>query len=367
MAKKTGLGRGLGSLISGGVEPGNKAKKKAASKSGKKSGGGKKDAAAPARKAAAKKPPAKKAATDKSAPTAAPVSPASRPVVPEGTRPFPERKETELDGARETAVGLYEIPIERIQPNPRQPRKAFDEQALQELAESIRAEGLLQPVVVRHTANGFELIAGERRWRACKLLKLRYIPARILQAGETSSAVLSLIENLQREDLNPIEEALGLASLLKDFDLTQEQVAERVGRSRAAVANALRLLQLAREIQSYLIKGHLSVGHAKVLLGLEDNEQRLMLARQAIERGWSVRETERKVEQWQSGGGSRRRGARGAGEEEQAALNSLQDQLASNFSTRVQLKHSPKKGRIIIEYYGNDDLQRILDKMGINS
>lgn len=357
MAKKTGLGRGLGSLISGGVSP---AAKKAASKSpaGKKSGAEKKGKAS--------KTPAVKG-KGKSGSGEVPEKAVARDTaVPEGTRPFPQRTEAEPDGARETAVGLYEIPIGRIRPNPRQPRKAFDEAALGELAESIRSEGLMQPVVVRHVDGGFELIAGERRWRACKLLKLRYIPARIMQAGESSSAVLSLIENLQREDLNPIEEALGLASLLKDFDLTQEQVAERVGRSRAAVANALRLLQLPREIQSYLIKGHLSVGHAKVLLGVEGAEERLMLARQAIERGWSVRETERKVEQARSGKGARRSAARGGSEEEAAALRSLEDQLASNLSTRVQLKHTAKKGRIIIEYHGNDDLQRILDKMGVS-
>ncbi|NBD38567.1 MAG: ParB/RepB/Spo0J family partition protein [Verrucomicrobia bacterium] len=338
MAKKTGLGRGLGSLISGGVNSANRApSKKAATKPAKKSSGKK----------------AGKASGAKEKP---------KESVLEGTRPFPNRADG--DGARETATGLYEVPVSRIQPNPRQPRKSFSEEHLKELAESIRSEGLLQPVVVRHQDSHYELIAGERRWRACQLLKLRYIPARIMQASESSSAVLSLIENLQREDLNPIEEAMGLASLLKDFDLTQEQVAERVGRSRAAVANALRLLQLPREIQGYLIKGHLSVGHAKVLLGVEDAETRLALARQAIEREWSVRETERRVEQSGSSP-SRKSTARKQSGDEQAALRSLENQLSTGLSTRVFLKHSPRKGRIIIEYYGNDDLQRIMEKMGM--
>lgn len=338
MAKKTGLGRGLGSLISGGVNPADSApSKKAARKAAKKSSGKK----------------TKKAGPSGGKPATA---------VPEGTRPFPTREEKE--GARETTVGLYEVPVARIHPNPRQPRKSFSEDHLKELAESIRSEGLLQPVVVRHQEGRYELIAGERRWRACQMLKLRYIPARIMQASESSSAVLSLIENLQREDLNPIEEAMGLASLLKDFDLTQEQVAERVGRSRAAVANALRLLQLPREIQGYLIKGHLSVGHAKVLLGVEDAENRLALARQAIERAWSVRETERRVEQSGSSP-SRKSAARKQNSDEQAALRSLENQLSTGLSTRVFLKHTPKKGRIIIEYYGNDDLQRIMETMGM--
>ncbi len=349
MAKKTGLGRGLGSLISGGVNAGTStpAKKATRKSSGKK----------------AKKGTGEKKAAPAAGKASAPAKTATEGNVPEGTRPFPKRQEVG-EGARETAVGLYEVPLARIRPNPRQPRKSFSEDHLKELAESIRSEGLLQPVVVRHQDAEYELIAGERRWRACQLLKLRYIPARIMQASESSSAVLSLIENLQREDLNPIEEAMGLASLLKDFDLTQEQVAERVGRSRAAVANALRLLQLPREIQGYLIKSHLSVGHAKVLLGVEDPETRLALARQAIEREWSVRETERRVEQ--SGNApSRKSAARKQNSDEQVALRSVENQLSTGLSTRVFLKHSPKKGRIIIEYYGNDDLQRIMEKMGM--
>ena len=184
-------------------------------------------------------------------------------------------------------------------------------------------------------------------------------------ATETSSAVLSLIENLQREDLNPVEEAMGFASLIKDFDLTQERVAERVGRSRAAVANSLRLLQLHREIQGYLIKGLISVGHAKVLLGLEGEDSRLLLARQAIERGWSVRELERQLERLKAGEGkspTKRAGAPA----EQTAIEDLQKQLSSAFSTPVTLKHSARKGRIIIEYFGNDDLQRIIEKMGLH-
>jgi len=262
------------------------------------------------------------------------------------------------------ALGLLEVPIGRIVPNPHQPRRDFNEESLRELAESIRAEGLLQPVVLRRRDEHFELIAGERRWRACQRLKMKHVPARIIEASESSSAVLSLIENLQREDLNPIEEAMGYASLIKDFDLTQERVAERVGRSRAAVANALRLLQLAREIQGYLIKGHLSVGHAKVLLGVEDAENRLLLARQSIERGWSVRELERRVEHFRKPGERAGRG-RTANPAEESAINDVQKQLSSAFSTRVLLRHSPKKGRIIIEYYGNEDLQRIMERMGL--
>lgn len=357
MAKRTGLGRGLGSLISGGVatkktpskkssaakQPGKKAHKVASSP--KKN---KKSTAASKKKTADQKASGKKEQT---------------PVL-EGTKPFPKPAPEEA-AERQTPVGLFEIPVSKVVPNPHQPRREFNDGSLKELAESIRSEGLLQPIVVRKREGNYELIAGERRWRACQQLKLRMIPARIIEASETSSAVLSLIENLQREDLNPVEEAMGYASLLKDFDLTQEQVAERVGRGRASVANALRLLQLPREIQGYLIKGHLSVGHAKVLLGVENNETRLLLSRQSIERGWSVRELERRVETVRKPG-DRPSKSRSVSPAEQTAIDDLQKQLSGAFSTRVLLKHTPKKGKIIIEYHGNDDLQRIMEKMGLH-
>ena len=352
MAKKTGLGRGLGSLISGGVAPQQPAPKAKKKMSPAKAGGKK---PSPAKKAAGSGSKANPAVPPKSA--KAPVAEATPPVA---------RKAGPPDDARETAVGLYEIPINRVTPNPHQPRREFLEDSLKELAESIRSEGLLQPVVVRRREDKFELIAGERRWRACQMLKLKYIPARILEATETSSAVLSLIENLQREDLNPIEEAMGYASLMKDFDLTQEQVAERVGRNRATVANALRLLQLAREIQGYLIKGLVSVGHAKVLLGVESPENRLLLARESIERGWSVRELERQVERLKSRTDRKDKSRPSVHAEEERAIHDLQKQLSTTFSTRVLLKHTPKKGRIIIEYYGNDDLQRIIEQIGLH-
>lgn len=344
MSKKTGLGRGLGSLISGGVTGGTP--KKTTVKKATASKAAKKASKKVARKAAPR--PVKKSAAKKASTKAAKPSPPA------------------LEETRETAVGLFEIPISRIIPNPHQPRKDFQDETMNELAESIRSEGLLQPVVVRRQDKMFELIAGERRWRACQQLKLKVIPARIIEATETSSAVLSLIENLQREDLNPIEEAMGYASLMRDFDLTQEQVAERVGRSRAAVANSLRLLQLQREVQAYLIKGLISVGHAKVLLGVENAENRLLLARQSIERGWSVREIERQVENFKTRTDRPSKVRTSVPAEEERAILDLQKQLSTSFSTRVQLKHTPKKGKIIIEYHGNDDLQRIIEQMGLH-
>jgi len=319
MAKrKTGLGRGLDSLISGGVS---------------------------------KSDPSKNT-TEKSA---------SKKTDSASTTPLSESGLTE-------SPGFAELAISAIEPNPFQPRRDFVEAQLNELAESIRSEGLLQPIVVRKAGKNYQLIAGERRWRACQQLKLKTIPVRIVEASDASSATLSLIENLQREGLNPIEEALGFASLLRDFDLTQEQVGERVGKGRATIANALRLLQLENEIQGFLRKGHLSTGHAKVLLGVEEPTQRTILARRIVEEGSSVRDTERYARLVKESRGqptSKAGSSRPAGE--QAAVKELQDKITKRFKTRASIKHGPKKGRIIIEYFGNDDLARILEEMGVES
>lgn len=335
MAKKSGLGRGLGSLISGG------------------GAGAPKPAAAPAaKKAAARKAPAKKQATSKKSVPA----------------PAKKRVEAAVEPATESNVktlGLKELPIGQLVANPHQPRREFDPESLHELKESIRSEGLLQPVVARTTRDGtFELIAGERRWRACKELKMKTIPVRVIEASETSSAVLSMIENLQREDLNPIEEALGYVSLLKDFNLKQEQVAERVGRSRASIANSMRLLNLPSEVQSYLTKGHISVGHAKVLLGMGDKDQQIELSRRLIQEGWSVRELEKHLLDLEKK--PDRTGKKNSSNAAEAgALLDLQNRLSASLSTPVHLKHSPRKGKIIIEYFGNEDLQRILEQIGV--
>lgn len=269
--------------------------------------------------------------------------------------------------------GFLEVAVAAITPSPYQARKEIAPEHLQELAESIRAEGLLQPVVVRKIADGkYQLIAGERRWRAFQLLKIKTIPARLVAAGDASSAALGLIENLQREGLNPLEEAYGYASLIRDFDLTQEAAAERVGKPRASVANSLRLLSLDGELQGYLAKGILSVGHAKVLLGVEEPAQRALLARRAIEDGLSVRATEALVAAKKNlattpvpGAAAGTAGAKKLNPADSAAIASIQKRLTSHLGARVAVQHAGKKGRIVIPYAGNDDLQRILEKLGI--
>ncbi|MDQ8202876.1 ParB/RepB/Spo0J family partition protein [Pelagicoccus sp. SDUM812003] len=262
-------------------------------------------------------------------------------------------------------ANFMEISVSKVEPNPYQPRREFEESQLKDLAESIRSEGLIQPIVVREVDGIYQLVAGERRWRAFKLLKLNKIPARIIQAGDSSSASMALIENLQRENLNPIEEAMGYASLLRDFDLTQEQVAERVGKGRATIANALRLLALPEEIRGYLSTGLLSVGHAKVLLGLENKQEQTLIGRRIIEDGVSVRGTEALIESTKRSGKSKSSSGREVSSAEAAAIEDIEKRMTSFLNANVALKHSPKKGRILIEYTGNDDLQRILEKIGL--
>ncbi|MGA3006259.1 MAG: ParB/RepB/Spo0J family partition protein [Opitutaceae bacterium] len=270
--------------------------------------------------------------------------------------------------AAPAAPGFQEIPVDLIERSPYQARREIPAEQLKELADSIRAEGLLQPVVVRRHGEKFQLIAGERRWRAFHLLKLKTISARVVEASDSSSAALGLIENLQREGLNPIEEAYGYASLIRDFDLTQEAAAERVGKGRATVANALRLLSLEGEIQGFIAKELLTVGHAKVLLGVEEPAHRALLARRIIEEGWSVRATEKLVQAKKSGASSAGPSAgRPTPPVEAAAVANIEKRLTSQRGARVSLQHTPKKGRLIIEYHGNDDLQRILEKLGIET
>lgn len=267
------------------------------------------------------------------------------------------------------APGYLEIGVHLIEPSPYQARREIPPEQLAELADSIRSEGLLQPIVVRKAGDKYQLIAGERRWRAFQTLKIKSIPARVVEASNASSAALGLIENLQREGLNPIEEAHGYASLIRDFDLTQESAAERVGKGRATVANALRLLSLDGELQGFVSKNLLSVGHAKVLLGIDDAAQRALLGRRIIEEGLSVRATEKLTQAAKAPGGSGAPRATRANltAKDAATVSGIEKKLTSHLGARVAVLHTPKKGRIVIEYRGNEDLQRLLEKLGVEA
>lgn len=258
-----------------------------------------------------------------------------------------------------------EILIEKIDSNPHQPRQHMDPEKLDQLVASIRSEGLLQPIVVREAGERFELIAGERRLQACQIVGMRQIPCRILNVTDASSATLALIENLQREGLNPIEESMGYKSLMDDFDLTQEAVAERLGKSRSAIANALRFLQLPQEIRGHLAKGWISPGHAKVILSLSDPALQLVLSRRIMEEQLSVRQTEKALEALQKNQLSIRATPIHEPILKDLALQDLERRAGLFLGARVFVKHTPKKGRIVIEYKGEEQLQNILELTGL--
>lgn len=264
---------------------------------------------------------------------------------------------------------VRKVPIDSIVPSPLQPRKHFTEGMLDDLMESIREHGIIQPLIVRRVENTLELIAGERRWRASKNLKLEELPVIIRQASDRDVLEMALIENLQREDLNAIEEAQGYVRLAKDFKLKQEAIAKRVGKSRAAVANAMRLLDLHEDVQSLVANNHLSVGHAKVILSVKDSAAQLIAADHILKKKLTVRATEKFIQNYNSPAPEATNNGKATtanSPEESALLRKIQDRLCQDFGTKVNISHHKQKGKIEIEYYGTKDLNRILDLLGIS-
>src|SRR5882724_1852339 len=279
-----------------------------------------------------------------------------------GTPTAPARADAVESGER-----VHQISLPNIVPSALQPRKDFAREALQELVDSIRQHGIIQPLIVRQVGTRFELIAGERRWRAAQEAGLTQAPVIIRSASDMEVLELSLIENLQRADLNPIEEAQGYARLANEFGMRQEDIALKVGRSRAAVANALRLLDLHPQVQVWLTQNLLSVGHAKVLLALKAPEEQLLAAETVLRRNATVRSTERMVARLLGIGRGRRKPRRSAGDSSATAtaVEDLQNRLQQHLATHVTIHHGEKRGRIEIEYYGTDDLQRIVTALGL--
>ena len=277
----------------------------------------------------------------------------------------------------ESGERVHQISLASVVPSTLQPRKDFGREALQELIDSIRQHGIIQPLIVRPATAGpsaggqvgarFELIAGERRWRAAQEIGLATVPAIVRTASDLEVLELSLIENLQRADLNPIEEAQGYARLTNEFGMRQEDIALKVGRSRAAVANVVRLLDLHPQVQVWLAQNLLSVGHAKVLLALKAPEEQLLAAETVLRRNATVRSTERLVARQLGIGRSRRRSRRAQAELSAAgtAVEDLQNRLQQHLATHVTIHHGDKRGRIEIEYYGTDDLQRVVTALGL--
>ena len=262
---------------------------------------------------------------------------------------------------------VLRVALDRIKPSPLQPRKDFTPEALQDLAASIKEQGIVQPLIVRDQQTHYELIAGERRWRAAQLLHLAEVPVIVREADDRSVLELALIENLQRENLNPMEEALGYSQLIEQFQLRQEDVATKVGKSRVAVANALRLLKLAPDLQSYVRDGRLSVGHAKVILSLTMSEQQQLAAERVLKNGLTVRQAEELVSHLQNQpatpAGKSHHGAVVTNRD--ANVVSLEGKLRERLGTKVQLRYRQGKGALEIKFFSEDDLQRILEIIGV--
>ena len=259
-------------------------------------------------------------------------------------------KETEY----ESQDNILQIPISQIRTNKYQPRLEFNQEKLNELINSIKEKGIVQPVLVRKTPAGYELIAGERRLRAVKALGMERMPAIVKDVADVDMLELSLIENIQREELNPIEEAHAFQRFITDFNFTQEKIAKVLGKDRSTIANAIRILSLPKKIQEHIWRGAITAGHAKALLSLPSEKEQLRVANLIVKKGLSVRETEALVAR--RGAGSKKLEAK-----KDQNLVDIEAQLQQLFGTRVRIFHGKKRGRIQIEYYSTDDLNRILD------
>ncbi len=293
-------------------------------------------------------------------------TPSAKPVVPPVASPTTANVAAPAVDERER---VQKVPLDRVQPCPFQPRKDFTQESLQELADSIKEQGIIQPLIVRKKGDRFELIAGERRWRAAQIASLKEVPVILRDADDREVLELALIENLQRENLNPIEEALGYSELVSAFQMRQEDVATKVGKSRAVVANALRLLKLPSEVQTFVRDNRLSVGHAKVILGLATTDEQKLAAERILKDGLNVRQTEELVTRLQQpavavAAHSRNGGAAPAIRDVHVA--NLESKLRERLGTKVQLRYRAGKGALDIRFYSDDELERIVQILGVS-
>lgn len=263
--------------------------------------------------------------------------------------PVPEEEQ-----AREND-SIKNLKLTEIEPNRDQPRKTFNQESLEELAQSIKEFGLIQPIVVTKKEDYYSIVAGERRWRACKIAGLEQIPVIIRENDEKKNQEISLIENIQREDLNPIEKAFGIKNLIDRFDLKQEDIAKRLGKSRSAIANTIRLLNLEPGVLELAKEGKLTEGHCRALLGIQDPEKQYKTAISMIERNATVRQVENVA--------SKKKVSREESERNQILYKDIEDRFQNFFGTKVRLDVGKRRGKIIIEYANNDDLERILGLM----
>lgn len=260
---------------------------------------------------------------------------------------------TTISEEQEENEVVQNIKISDIEPNKDQPRRIFDEEALTELSESIKKYGVIQPIIVTKKDNYYQIVAGERRWRASKKAGMSEIPAIVRENDEKKNKEIALIENIQREDLNPIEKARGIKLLMQEYDLNQQQVAEVIGKSRSTVANTLRILNLDPRVIDLALQGKLTEGHCKALLGFDNPDKQYDMAVYMIESGDSVREAEKKTKS--------RKSMPKKNEKYEPIYRDIENSFQSFFGTKVKLNAGQRKGKIIIEYSSNDDLERILD------
>lgn len=268
--------------------------------------------------------------------------------------------ETEINDNENKTGQRTELRINDIDPNIDQPRQHFDQESINELGKSILEHGVVQPILVKQNNGRYTIIAGERRWRAARTVGLEKIPAIILDIDEKKMLEIALIENLQREDLNPIEEAEGINNLMKDYNLTQEEVASRIGKSRSAIANTLRLLRLPDEVRDLLAENSLNPGHARALLGLEEEKTIIELARLIVQEDLSVRQVENLVKKHKE---KKKRSKNKTKTEKPTFIMELESRMEEALGTRVNIQPGKRKGIIGIEYYSDDDLERLIEKI----
>ena len=261
-----------------------------------------------------------------------------------------------LEALIPSAPGVTEVEVDRIVPNPRQPRQAFDPQALQELATSIREQGLVQPLVVTELEAGYQLLIGERRWRAAKLAGLDVVPVVVRDVSPQQMLELALVENLQREDLNPLETATAYQQLVEEFGMTQQQVADKVGKNRVTVTNTLRLLKLPAQVKDALLQGEIAEGHARSILRLESERAQLEMLKQVVKGGLSVRQTEEMVRRM-----AEKPKAKPVRDRKSPELRALEDKFCQALGTKVNLTRSKKGGRLVVYFYSEEELQAIYD------
>ena len=270
--------------------------------------------------------------------------------------------DTKKSSQQETSNGERMMKISMIEPNREQPRKKFDEDALQELSESIKQYGILQPLLVSDKKDYYEIVAGERRWRAAKMAGLKEVPVVVKEFSTQEIVEISLIENIQREDLNPVEEAMAYKRLIDEFHLKQDEIAERVSKSRTAVTNSMRLLKLDSRVQQMMVDEMISAGHARALLGIDDQEKQYVLAQKIFDEKLSVRDTEKLVKSIQNEKKNRTNVRKEIDPKLEAIYHDLEEQMKGILGTKVSINHKDEeKGKVEIEYYSQDELDRIID------